>query len=104
MKRSPLRKISKKQAEKNKLWKLITITKAINLGYICQWCGKKGRFDGSMNSLSGHHIIKRSQGRLDTDENCYVCHWLCHQFIDDNSIDVSKYPSEEVWRALHGEE
>ncbi len=86
IKRTP----SPKQREKNKIWKEIVIRKADDLYGICQWCNQWGSLYADFNPLGGHHIIRRSRGRIDTYENCYICHWAtCHSVIGDNNIDVS---------------
>ena len=96
MEKTPLRKVSLKQAALDAEWHVITDQKAKDLGYICQWCGETlAAYCGY--SYDGHHIIKRSHGRIDTYENCYVCRRACHRFIEDNNIDVSKYPNQESW-------
>jgi hypothetical protein len=95
--------ISPKQAAKNKAWKEVTDEKAEELDYICQWCHQPGQRDNPnrifppMAYLTGHHIKKRRYNDH-TKENCYVCHWLCHDFIELWNIDVTEYPDEEVWK------
>ena len=93
--------ISDKQRERTKKWNAITDEVAEEHDFICQWCGRLGvrQTDNPWLKLDGHHITLRSRGRIDTKENCYLPHRLpCHRFIDDNNIDVSKYPSEKSWR------
>ncbi len=84
---------SKKQQELDKLWREITLLKWAKLGRRSQWTGQYIR------NPSGHHIIRRSRGRLDTEENCYVCSWLEHDFIETHSVDVKKYPTKLLWEA-----
>ena len=90
MKKVRINPISDKQKEKNKQWKAITDRKVKDLNNICQWCGRFGWL------LDGHHIIKRRYG-IDTYENCYICHRLCHGFIEDNNVDVRIYKSKEEY-------
>ena len=100
MQHKPLRKVSKKQQEKNKLWNEITNQKCKELDYRCQWCGRYGVRvgDNAFMLLAGHHIRNRSQGGSYDKENCYVCHWLpCHLEIRDNNVDVNKYPDRLSW-------
>ncbi len=95
--RKPINKISVKQRERNKQWNETTDNKCVATGFICQWCGKPGKRDGNINSLTGHHIIKRRY-RIDTRENCYIAHWQpCHDFIEIHSIDVRVYPNKEAY-------
>ena len=101
--RKRLNPISDRQRERNAKWKKITDQKALNLNHICQWCGKLGRRDDPFNPLEGHHIIKRSY-RIDTWENCYLCHRLCHSFIEDNSIDVREFPNKKAWENRHNQQ
>lgn len=103
MKKTPLRRytplksykglnpVSDRQKLINALWREITDQKAKDLNNICQWCHLPGRRDAPFNKLIGHHIIKRRY-QLNTYENCFVCHRLCHNFIEINNIDVAKHP------------
>jgi hypothetical protein len=80
------------------LWSEITEKKIKLLDNRCEWCGRLGQRNNTANFLSGHHIIKRSHGRIDTLENCYIAHWIsCHQFIEQKNIDVQKYPDKIAW-------
>jgi len=105
MRRTRLKPISEKQRAKNAHWKEVTDRKAEDLGYICQWCGLVGSrvLDDDWAHLDGHHVIKRRYN-VNTPENCYVCHRLCHQFIggenpEHTPIDVRVYPSKKAWEA-----
>ena len=91
--------ISDKQKERTVKWNAITDEVAEEHDFICQWCDRAGlrRTDKIWLKLDGHHIIKRWH-HIDTKENCYLIHRLpCHRFIDDNNIDVRKYPNEKAW-------
>jgi hypothetical protein len=95
---TPLKFKSEKQKELDDLWSEITDQKIKITGNRCEWCGRLGQRTGTANFLSGHHIIKRSHGRIDTLENCFVAHWIsCHQFIEQNGIDVRKYKNKTEW-------
>lgn len=100
MKRTPLRKKSKKQTEKDKHWKEVTNQKAKDLSFRCQWCGQLGTRVWNENPwqyLSGHHKIKR-RFNIHTYENCYLCHVLpCHHFLETLGVDVREYPTLAVW-------
>jgi len=87
-----LNPVSPRQAALNEEWREITDSKARELGFICQWCHRPGGY------LDGHHIIKRRYN-IHTKENCYVCHRLCHSFIEEHNIDVTVYRDEEAWKA-----
>jgi len=102
MKRTPLRKVSQKQAEKNRIWNEITDEVCEKSGYICFYCGKKGQRDNPDDPrtyLDGHHIIKR-RFNIHTKENCYPCHRApCHREIEDKNIIVSigDYKTRELF-------
>jgi hypothetical protein len=85
--------ISAKQRERNKNWREITDKKCVDTGFICQWCGEYGKRDDDFNPLDGHHIKKRRY-MIDTYENDFICHRLCHQFIEDNGIKVEVYSNK----------
>lgn len=96
MKRTYLKKTSKKQADKQSLWNEKVEAKILQDGYYCQWCGKDGhrRNKDDMFYLGGHHPIKR---RFNVEQEPFICHNICHLFIEDHNIDVIKYPNKEVW-------
>ena len=93
MRRTPLRKVSHKQAEKNRAWRGIVDELCRENRYVCQWCGFRGqrtvpeRFDW----LTGHHIVSRARGGIYTRENCFLVCQSCHQMITDSNIDVKIY-------------
>jgi hypothetical protein len=93
----PINKITQKQRERNKNWSEVTNKRIEQTGSRCEWCGKLGQRNGTLNFLSGHHKVKRRFGN-DSIENCYVAHMIsCHQFIEDNSVDVSIYKNRLDW-------
>ncbi|KKM99443.1 hypothetical protein LCGC14_1147800 [marine sediment metagenome] len=58
---------------------------------LCEYCGRHGkRHGGGLYMLDGHHIIKRSQGGSNNDDNCYICHRICHTKIHDQNIKVQQ--------------
>ena len=71
MKRTPLKRISKKQAERNRLFNEAV---PVKIGR-CEECGK-------FANLDRHHKIHRSQGGKDTPDNivylCRICHMKAH--------------------------
>jgi len=94
--------ISQKQKAKNDLWSKYTEERIVELGGICEWCGKHGKRKGVDNFLSGHHKIKRRFNNYEKS-NVYVCHWItCHQFIEQNGVDVTKYPNKIAWENRNG--
>jgi len=106
MKRTPLRRtkglnpISKKQRVKQSAWNKKVSAKRRELNFICQWCGRKGHdYNPELPYfLGGHHAdVKRSHGGMNIEQEPYVCHNICHQFIDDHNIDVNQYPTKRAW-------
>lgn len=99
--RKRIKPISDKQKIKNALWNKITNGRCEKLGYICEYCGKRGQRINSeaLDWLDGHHIQRRSRGRIDTEENCYICHRVCHSYIEDHNIIVSQgdYWKRKYW-------
>lgn len=104
--RKRLRTISDKQAAKQAKWNVFTDTKIEKQGPYCQWCGEWGDRKHGYRHLCGHHIIPKSAGRIDTEENCYIVHenypmgvnkQPCHSFITNNNIDVRQYKNKEKW-------
>lgn len=96
-----LKPVSEKQKAKNENWNRTTDEKAAELNHICQWCNFRGQrrtpTSFPYSYLDGHHIIKRRYN-VHTKENCYICHrYPCHREIEDNNIDVTKYPNREAW-------
>jgi 5-methylcytosine-specific restriction endonuclease McrA len=49
-------------------------------GWACRRCGRK-------SNLTVHHIVKRSERRLDTMENgITVCWFPCHRMLEDGAV------------------
>lgn len=44
--------------------------------YTCQYCGQMQ--PPEQHSLHSHHIIHKSQGGKDVEENLNACCWKCH--------------------------
>ena len=82
MKNSKIREVSKKQAARQKEWSEVTHQRIQDVDFHCEWCGK------FCLNFDGHHKKKRSRGRDDSYDNCFVCDRLCHIFIEDKGIDV----------------
>jgi len=91
MRKTPLRKVSSKQAILDKEWRETTLLKWAEQGRKCSWCSRHITYP------VGHHIKRRSRGRNDSLENCYVCHYVCHSEIHDNNVDVSFYKTRQEW-------
>jgi hypothetical protein len=97
-----LNPVSPKQAALNEEWNEITNEKVKKLDYLCQWCHKPGQRDDKYHIfppngyLDGHHT-RKPRSSHNEKKYCYVCHRLCHFFIDTHNIDVSVYPDEEAW-------
>jgi len=84
MKRTPLKRISKKQAERNRLFNEAV---PVKIGR-CEECGK-------LANLDRHHKIHRSQGGKDTPDNiaylCRICHMKAHgQVVIDSEPQWNK--------------
>ena len=94
-----LRKVSPKQAKKNKVWRRITDELCQEVEYRCIWCGYKGQRTVSerLDWLTGHHIVSRARGGIYTKDNCFICHITCHQEITDNNIDTRVYHNKKEW-------
>jgi len=96
---STLRPVGDKQAVKNDLWGRITDRKCKETGFICLWCGKAGqRHDRErLDYLNGHHA-RKPRYKHNKPKFCYPAHqFKCHQEIDDNNVDVERYPNREAW-------
>jgi len=94
MKRTRIKPISDKQKKRKFEWLKVTIKKATDLGFLCQWCGQTGSLNHSFNPLGGHHIIKRRY-RIDTYENCFICHWAtCHDYLERHPLIKLEYPDK----------
>lgn len=103
-----LNPLSPKQAALNEEWNRITDEKAKEIGYFCQWCHEPGQRDDRlhifppMGYLDGHHT-KKPRSSHNEKKYCYVCHRLCHYFIEAHNIDVGEYPDEEAWKLRNTE-
>jgi len=103
-----LNPVSPKQAALNEEWNRITDEKAKEIGYFCQWCHEPGQRDERlhifppMGYLDGHHT-KKPRTSHNEKKYCYVCHRLCHYFIEAHNIDVGEYPDEEAWKLRNTE-
>jgi len=104
MRRTRLKPVSHRQAEKNRAWRRIVDELCEERKYICQWCSFKGQrtVQERLDWLTGHHIIKRSRGGIYTKENCFLVHQSCHQQITDNNIDIRIYRSKKEWLERNG--
>jgi len=76
MKKTPIRKVSKKQAKRQREWTKRVLRLAEAQDWICARCKKYYGFVGEWG-LQGHHTIYRSAMGEDTDENCEVICWKC---------------------------
>lgn len=60
---------------KNKVWReLVKNLTEHRAKFLCEIC----HVAPTWLPLQGHHIIKRSQGRIDTEENCLILCHVCH--------------------------
>jgi 5-methylcytosine-specific restriction endonuclease McrA len=75
MKRSPIRKISKKKAAEMRIEAELRAKLLEEHGGLCQNCGKWP--DGY--GLSLHHTLFKSRGGKTSTENCQLICLSCHQ-------------------------
>lgn len=100
MKRTPLKRVSKRQQVKLRIWKRVTMERIAQITDefgvpICLWCGGRGDVLGDgIFGLHGHHADEDRENN--TQENCYPCHNICHLFISDNNVDVRIYPNSKA--------
>lgn len=92
MKRTPFKKVSKKQALKLAKWQAVKIVRIHYLiskygAPVCEYCGEN-KSGHEFWILDGHHI---DGNRNNNDpSNCYVCHRICHSWIEDHNIKVKQ--------------
>lgn len=79
----PINKISPKTARRNREW-LQTVQYCM-IHYAKGLCEiratdecKEREFKPDWRGLSGHHVIPRSNGRIDTEDNCIIGCGDCH--------------------------
>ena len=84
LKRTPLRKVSKKRAKQNRLYS--SLIKQLKKDHpTCEGCGKKGYVDV-------HHRLGRSHDRLlDPDNFLYLCR-NCHQIMHHDQAAMNNAP------------
>lgn len=92
-----IKPITEKQKKINATWKEVTDQRAKDVNFICEWCGKPGKRDAGFNCLTGHHILKRRYNDHNYS-NCFCCHLLCHQEIENNAIDVRVIHNLHEWQ------
>ena len=101
MKRVRIKPISDKQRVKNELWNRITNERCVKLDFRCEYCGKRGQRVNpeALDYLDGHHKVSRTRGGTYTEDNCYICHRVCHSYISDHNVVVSSedYPTRRLW-------
>ncbi len=101
MKRTALRRktglkpITEKTAERNRRWAQIVRTRIAMLRYwyggypFCEYCGKMGMVGGdSILSLWGHHIDRNRNNCIGS--NCMIIHNACSTIIHDNNLKVGQ--------------
>ena len=90
MRRTKINPVSDKQRRKLRLWGRITKERIAYLtekyGYpLSEYSGRPGG-DHELTILGGHHLDGNRNNN--TPENCYICQWQEHLFIEDNNIAV----------------
>lgn len=76
-----MKQISDKRRKQQRIWSGIVAVRAEELDNLCEFCGRYGKLRDAANPLIGHHKIRRRGPDEDTLGNCFVCHYLCHQYI-----------------------
>jgi len=93
LKKTPIRKISAKQREKNRIWASIVKERCEMIERIygvpvCEACMKTFSNCSELWYKGGHHLDRNRNNN--TPDNCYVCHNLCHSIITDNNLNVAQ--------------
>jgi len=98
MKRTPLKKKSSKQIIRDLLWQSVKQErlKVLEEKYeapICEYCGKPA-YNSIFGILIAHHIDQ--DRRNNTEENCYICHWVCHSDTHLKNLRVKQLGFEGI--------
>ncbi len=91
---------SPQQIEKDKDWRKSKHARAIAIAkiygvVICEYCGTPA-WGNDLGILDGHHIDHDRSNN--TEQNCYICHRICHSTIEDKRIKVKQlgFEGEQV--------
>ncbi len=77
MKRTPLRKVSKKQRARKSAWAKVTAQRIEDVGGRCEECNR------IYILLYGHHRLP-ARFKDDSYQNCVVLCWGCHRFVHEH--------------------
>lgn len=100
LKRTPLKatkglkKVSEKQAAKNKIWREITLDRKLQIirkfgTLICEYCGKpESGHEIQGLPWDGHHID--GDRNNNTPENNFIAYRTCHSYITDHNLKVTQ--------------
>jgi len=96
--KSSLRLKSLKQLERDAEWFKVKLARAQFLAQkynkpICEYCGRPS-WGNELGLLDAHHIDLNR--RNNTEDNCYLCHRVCHGKIHDNNIRVKQLGFEGI--------
>lgn len=87
-----LKKKSQKQIERDVTWHIAKIERAKFLiakygRVICEYCGRPA-WGNELGVIDAHHIDRNR--RNNTEENCYLCHRICHSSIHEKRLKVKQ--------------
>ncbi len=85
MRRTPLKKQSKGQAQKQKIWRAVVAACVWRAKGRCEKCGNLPDWRG----LQGHHIMPRSKGGVYAPENCLIVCANCHEALTNPGSELS---------------
>ena len=101
MRKTPLKRVSDKQLEKNEQWRRIRLIKIVETHNTCEWCGGKGQ-NNEFYQLDPHHKLSKGRGGKNTLENCALLHRVCHDKVQLLNIDLFEFPNKKTWEAKNG--
>jgi len=98
MKRTMLKKKSAKQIIRDSIWHRIAIARILFLVAkygvaLCEYCGRPS-WGNELGNFDPHHIDRNR--RNNTEDNCYICHRVCHSHITLNKLNVKQLGFEGV--------
>ena len=83
---------SPQQIERDRIWRKAKHDRAVVIArkygmVICEYCGRPA-FGNELGILDGHHLDQ--DRRNNTEENCYICHRICHSRIHNKGLKVKQ--------------
>jgi len=97
---TPLKKIGDKARKNEALWYRIKLARLHFLTEkydrpICEYCGRPS-WGNELGHLDAHHIDGKH--KKSTEDNCYICHRVCHDIIKAERIKVKQLGFEGINR------